>query len=106
MFLLLLLLLLHLFGELRIKNNKTAKVIFFEDGTGVITNGTTLRVQFDYNFTEGSKEGEKTRVKTLSFSVATDLLLVVHTLIKLKRNVNSQKRRRYIYDLFRIFCKR
>lgn len=56
-------------------NNNTAKVTCFEDGTGVITIGTTLRVQFDYNFTEGSKEGEKTRVKTLSFSLATDLLL-------------------------------
>jgi hypothetical protein len=78
-------------------NNSTAKVTCFEDGTGVITNGTTLRVQFDYNFTEGSKEGEKTRVKTLSFSLATDLLLYCsHFLIKLKRNVNSQKRRRYI----------
>ena len=35
-------------------NNNTAKVTFFEDGTGVITNGTSLRVQFDYNFTEGT----------------------------------------------------
>ena len=38
-------------------NNNTAQVIFYEDGTGVITNGTSLRVQFDYNFTEGSEEG-------------------------------------------------
>jgi len=35
-------------------NNSTAKVTFFEDGTGVISNGISLRVQFDYNFTEGS----------------------------------------------------
>lgn len=34
----LLLLLLHLFGDVRIKNDNTAKVTFFEDGTGVIHN--------------------------------------------------------------------
>ncbi len=57
-FCLLLLLLLrpHLFGEVRIKNNNTVKVTFFEDGTGVITDGTSLRVQFNYTFTEGSKD--------------------------------------------------
>ena len=38
-------------------NNNTARVTFFEDGTRVITNGTSLRVQFDYNFTEGSEGG-------------------------------------------------
>lgn len=37
-------------------DNNTAKVTFFEDGTGVITNGTSQRVQFDYNFTEGDEE--------------------------------------------------
>jgi hypothetical protein len=40
-------------------DNNTAKVTFYEDGTGVITNGTSLRVQFDYNFTEGAEEGEE-----------------------------------------------
>jgi hypothetical protein len=35
----------------------TAKVTSFEDGTGLITNGTSLRVQFNYTFTEGSEEG-------------------------------------------------
>jgi hypothetical protein len=34
-------------------NNNTAKLTFFEDGTGVISNGISLRVQFNYNFTEG-----------------------------------------------------
>ena len=34
---------------------REAKVTFFEDGTGVITNGTSLRVRFDYNFTQGSE---------------------------------------------------
>jgi hypothetical protein len=37
--------------------NNTAKVVFFEDGTEVTTNGTSLRGQFEYNFTEGSEEG-------------------------------------------------
>ena len=38
-------------------NNNTAKVTFFEDGTRIINNGTSLRVQFDYNFTERDEEG-------------------------------------------------
>jgi hypothetical protein len=38
-------------------DNITATVKFFEDGTGVILNGTSLRIQFDYNFTERSEAG-------------------------------------------------
>jgi hypothetical protein len=37
-------------------DNNTAKVTSFEDGTGVITNSASLRVQFDYNFTVWSEE--------------------------------------------------
>jgi hypothetical protein len=40
-----------------IDNNNTAKAKFFEDGTGVITDGISLRAQFDYNLTEGGEEG-------------------------------------------------
>jgi hypothetical protein len=36
---------------------KKEKSQFFEDGTGIIFNCTSLRVQFNYNFTEGAKEG-------------------------------------------------
>ena len=37
-------------------DNNTAKVIFFEDGIGVITNDASLRAQFGYNFTERNEE--------------------------------------------------
>ncbi len=33
-----------------------AQVTFYEHGTGIISNGISLRVQFDYNFTEGDEE--------------------------------------------------
>jgi hypothetical protein len=33
-----------------------AQVTFYEDGTGIISIGTSLRVQFGYNFTESDEE--------------------------------------------------
>jgi hypothetical protein len=37
--------------------NYSDEVTFYEDGIRVISNGTSLRVQFDYNFTERSQAG-------------------------------------------------
>jgi hypothetical protein len=55
-------------------NNNTARVTFFEDGTRVITNGTSLRVQFDYIFTVGSEEGLNYTQHVISFTNGTRLM--------------------------------
>jgi hypothetical protein len=55
-------------------NNNTAGVTFFEDGTRVITNGTSLRVQFDYIFTVGSEEGLNYTQHVISFTNGTRLM--------------------------------
>jgi hypothetical protein len=38
-------------------NSYSDEVTFYEGETRVISNGTSLRLQFDYNFTEGSQAG-------------------------------------------------
>jgi hypothetical protein len=55
-------------------DNNTAKVTFFEDGTGVIVNGTSLRIQFDYIFTVGSEEGLNYTQHVISFTNGTRLM--------------------------------
>ena len=55
-------------------NNNAAKVTIFEDGTGVIVNGTSLRIQFDYIFTVGSEEGLNYAQYVISFINGTRLM--------------------------------